>query len=42
MNFELIEGSVTMNQEELEPNKSKIVDTLNNYKIGMYQKIKPL
>jgi S-DNA-T family DNA segregation ATPase FtsK/SpoIIIE len=28
-------GSITINQEELELNKNKIVDTLNNYKIGI-------
>ena len=27
--------SITINQEELEENKNKIVDTLNNYKIGI-------
>lgn len=29
------ESSITINQEELEVNKNKIVDTLNNYKIGI-------
>lgn len=29
------DGSITINQEELELNKNKIVDTLNNYKIGI-------
>jgi S-DNA-T family DNA segregation ATPase FtsK/SpoIIIE len=29
------EGSITIDQEELELNKNKIVDTLNNYKIGI-------
>lgn len=28
-------GSITINQEELEENKDKIVETLNNYKIGI-------
>lgn len=28
-------GGITINQEELEENKNKIVDTLNNYKIGI-------
>jgi len=38
-NIELLknygEGSITINQEELEANKDKIVETLNNYKIGI-------
>ena len=29
------ESTITINQEELELNKNKIVDTLNNYKIGI-------
>ena len=29
------EGSITIDQEELELNKNKIVDTLSNYKIGI-------
>ena len=29
------DGSITINQEELEVNKNKIVETLNNYKIGV-------
>jgi S-DNA-T family DNA segregation ATPase FtsK/SpoIIIE len=29
------ESGITINQEELEANKNKIVDTLNNYKIGI-------
>ena len=29
------DGGITINQEELEANKNKIVDTLNNYKIGI-------
>ena len=29
------ESGITINQEELEVNKNKIVDTLNNYKIGI-------
>ncbi|MDG2492737.1 MAG: DNA translocase FtsK 4TM domain-containing protein [Flavobacteriaceae bacterium] len=29
------DGSITINQEELEANKNKIVDTLKNYKIGI-------
>ena len=29
------ESSITINQEELEVNKNKIVDTLSNYKIGI-------
>lgn len=28
-------GGITINQEELEENKDRIVDTLNNYKIGI-------
>jgi len=28
-------GSITINQEELEENKDRIVETLNNYKIGI-------
>ncbi|GAL80461.1 cell division protein FtsK [Algibacter lectus] len=28
-------GGITINQEELESNKNKIVETLNNYKIGI-------
>ncbi len=28
-------GSITVNQSELEENKNRIVDTLNNYKIGI-------
>ena len=27
--------SITINQEELEENKNKIIETLNNYKIGI-------
>lgn len=30
-------GSITINQEELEGNKNKIVETLKNYKIGIAQ-----
>lgn len=30
-------GSITINQEELEENKNKIVETLRNYKIGIAQ-----
>ncbi|MCV6631599.1 MAG: DNA translocase FtsK [Flavobacteriaceae bacterium] len=30
-------GSITINQEELENNKNKIVETLRNYKIGIAQ-----
>lgn len=30
-------GGITINQEELEENKTKIVDTLRNYKIGIAQ-----
>lgn len=30
-------GGITINQEELEENKNKIVDTLRNYKIGIAQ-----
>jgi len=30
-------GGITINQEELEENKDKIVDTLKNYKIGIAQ-----
>lgn len=30
-------GGITINQAELEENKNKIVDTLNNYKIGIAQ-----
>ncbi|MGF1559681.1 MAG: DNA translocase FtsK 4TM domain-containing protein [Flavobacteriaceae bacterium] len=30
-------GGITINQEELEENKNKIVSTLNNYKIGIAQ-----
>lgn len=30
-------GSITINQEELEENKNKIVETLKNYKIGIAQ-----
>ncbi len=33
------DGSITINQEELEENKEKIIDTLRNYKIGI-EKIK--
>ena len=29
------DSGITINQEELEANKNKIVDTLNNYKIGI-------
>ena len=29
------DGGITINQEELEKNKNKIVETLNNYKIGI-------
>jgi len=29
------DGTITINQEELEANKNKIVDTLKNYKIGI-------
>ncbi len=29
------ESGITINQEELEVNKNKIVETLNNYKIGI-------
>ncbi|SDL84496.1 FtsK/SpoIIIE family DNA translocase [Kriegella aquimaris] len=32
-----VSGSITINQEELEDNKNKIVDTLKNYKIGIAQ-----
>ena len=28
-------GVITINQEELEENKQKIIDTLSNYKIGI-------
>ena len=31
------ESGITINQEELEANKNKIVETLNNYKIGICQ-----
>ena len=31
------DGSITINQEELEANKTKIVDTLKNYKIEIAQ-----
>ncbi len=30
-------GGITINQEELEENKNKIVETLKNYKIGIAQ-----
>ena len=33
------DGTITINQEELEENKEKIIDTLRNYKIGI-EKIK--
>ena len=33
------DGAITINQEELEENKEKIIDTLKNYKIGI-EKIK--
>ena len=33
------DGAITINQEELEENKGKIIDTLRNYKIGI-EKIK--
>ena len=33
------DGAITINQEELEENKEKIIDTLRNYKIGI-EKIK--
>ena len=33
------DGTITINQEELEENKAKIIDTLRNYKIGI-EKIK--
>ena len=33
------DGAITINQEELEENKAKIIDTLRNYKIGI-EKIK--
>ena len=32
-------GAITINQEELEENKEKIIETLRNYKIGI-EKIK--
>lgn len=32
-----VTGGITINQEELEENKDKIVDTLKNYKIGIAQ-----
>lgn len=32
-----VTGGITINQEELEENKNKIVTTLNNYKIGIAQ-----
>ncbi|QLG46806.1 FtsK/SpoIIIE family DNA translocase [Costertonia aggregata] len=32
-----VSGGITINQEELEENKNKIVDTLKNYKIGIAQ-----
>jgi S-DNA-T family DNA segregation ATPase FtsK/SpoIIIE len=32
-----VTGSITINQEELEENKNKIVETLKNYKIGIAQ-----
>ncbi|MBM1107307.1 DNA translocase FtsK 4TM domain-containing protein [Aurantibacter crassamenti] len=32
-----VSGSITINQEELEENKIKIVETLRNYKIGIAQ-----
>lgn len=32
-----VSGSITINQEELEENKDRIVDTLKNYKIGIAQ-----
>ena len=32
-----VTGGITINQEELEENKNKIVDTLKNYKIGIAQ-----
>ncbi|MBU2946249.1 FtsK/SpoIIIE family DNA translocase [Zobellia uliginosa] len=32
-----VTGGITINQEELEENKNKIVDTLKNYKIGISQ-----
>src|SRR5690606_30446600 len=33
--FEHTTGGITINQAELEENKNRIVDTLNNYKIGI-------
>ena len=35
--FEHTTGGITINQAELEENKNRIVDTLNNYKIGIAQ-----
>lgn len=32
-----VSGGITINQEELEENKNRIVDTLKNYKIGIAQ-----
>ena len=32
-----VSGGITINQEELEENKNRIVSTLNNYKIGIAQ-----
>src|SRR5690606_7698699 len=35
--YEYVLGGITINQAELEENKNRIVDTLNNYKIGIAQ-----
>ena len=35
--YEHASGGITINQAELEENKNRIVDTLNNYKIGIAQ-----
>lgn len=35
--FEHASGGITINQAELEENKNRIVETLNNYKIGIAQ-----
>jgi S-DNA-T family DNA segregation ATPase FtsK/SpoIIIE len=32
-------GGITINQEELEENKNRIVDTLRNYKIEIAQRL---